>query len=90
MIEFRPDQTRYEQVAVILEERIKKGTYQPGQPIPSVTQMQQEFGIAKNTVYKTIALLQRRDLIYTVPNLGSFVMTEEELAKRRAEKDAAK
>ncbi|MFJ2033897.1 winged helix-turn-helix domain-containing protein [Streptosporangium sp. NPDC087985] len=77
MIEFRPDRPRWEQVADILRERINARAYKPGQPIPGISRMQQEFGIARMTADKVVKALQRDGLIYTVPNLGSFVADPE-------------
>jgi len=49
MIEFVADRPVWKQVADILRERIRNGTYRPRQPIPSETQLVGEFGIARGT-----------------------------------------
>ena len=73
MIEFAPDQPRWRQVADILRTRITDGTYPPRTRVPSVLQLQAEFGIAAATGQKVHRALREEGLIYTEPGLGSFV-----------------
>ncbi|MFF7228660.1 GntR family transcriptional regulator [Streptomyces sioyaensis] len=73
MIEFAPDRPRWRQVADVMRERIADGTYPPGTRIPSVLQLQSEFGIAGATGQKVHRALRTEGLIYTEPGLGSFV-----------------
>ncbi|MFE3326916.1 GntR family transcriptional regulator [Streptomyces sp. NPDC059176] len=73
MIEFAPDQPRWRQVAEVVRERIADGTYPPRSRVPSVLQLQAEFGIATATGQKVHRALRDEGLIYTEPGLGSFV-----------------
>lgn len=73
MIEFAPDQPRWRQVADVIRTRIADGTYAPRTRIPSVLQLQAEFGIAAATGQKVHRALREEGLIYTEPGLGSFV-----------------
>jgi DNA-binding transcriptional regulator YhcF (GntR family) len=73
MIEFAPDQPRWRQVAAVIRERIADGTYPPRSRVPSVLQLQAEFGIAAATGQKVHRALRDDGLIYTEPGLGSFV-----------------
>ncbi|MGP3921553.1 GntR family transcriptional regulator [Nonomuraea sp. 10N515B] len=72
MIEFEPDRFRWEQVADILRQRISDGTYPPKHLLSEVRLMQ-EFGVARGTLRKAMQRLRDEKLIYTIPNLGSFV-----------------
>ncbi|GAB7049524.1 GntR family transcriptional regulator [Catenuloplanes indicus] len=63
----------YLQLAEILAERIQRGEWPPNRPIPSETQLTQEFGIARNTARKAIAVLRERGLVFTVPQRGTYV-----------------
>ena len=45
----------------------------PDRPVPSESQLQQEFGIARGTARKGIALLREQGLVVTVRGRGSFV-----------------
>lgn len=56
-----------------MRQRIADGTYSPGARIPSVIQLQEEFGIAGVTGQKVHRALRAESLIYTEPGLGSFV-----------------
>lgn len=63
----------YVQVAEILRARIEAGALLPDRPVPSEAQLQQEFGIARGTARKGIALLREQGLVITVRGRGSFV-----------------
>jgi GntR family transcriptional regulator len=73
VIEFAPDQPRWRQVAEVVRRRIADGTYAPRTRVPSVLQLQAEFGIAAATGQKVHRALREEGLIYTEPGLGSFV-----------------
>lgn len=72
MIEFEPDRFRWEQIADTLRQRISDGTYRPKHLLSEV-QLMQEFGVARGTLRKAMQRLRDEKLIYTIPNLGSFV-----------------
>ncbi|WP_328876258.1 GntR family transcriptional regulator [Streptomyces sp. NBC_00287] len=57
----------------MIRQRIADGTYAPRTRVPSVVQLQQEFGIAGATGQKVHCQLREDGLIYTKPGLGSFV-----------------
>ncbi|MCC3770228.1 winged helix-turn-helix domain-containing protein [Streptomyces sp. UNOC14_S4] len=76
MIEFVPDIPRWRQVADVMRQRIKNGTYPPRSRVPSVVKLQEEFGIATATSQKVFNALRAEGLIYTEPGLGSFVSKE--------------
>jgi DNA-binding GntR family transcriptional regulator len=63
----------YVQVAGILRARIEAGQLLPDRPVPSETQLQQEFGVARGTARKAIALLRDQGLVVTVKGRGSYV-----------------
>jgi len=63
----------YVQVAEILRARIEAGELQPDRPVPSESQLQQEFGVARGTARKGIALLREQGMVVTVRGRGSFV-----------------
>jgi GntR family transcriptional regulator len=65
---------RYRQIAGIIRERIERGEIQPQRPVPSEVQIEQEFGVARATARKAIAVLRDAGLVVTVPGLGTFVV----------------
>lgn len=64
---------RYRQIAAIIGGRIERGELEPNRPIPSEVQIESEFGVARSTARKAVALLREQNLIVTVPGLGSYV-----------------
>lgn len=63
----------YRQVATILRERIESGTYPAGSQLPTEASMVEEFGVARDTVRRAIALLAEDSLVVTSHGRGSYV-----------------
>jgi GntR family transcriptional regulator len=63
----------YVQIADIVASRIERGELVPHRPIPSETQIRQEFGVARDTARQAVALLRERGLVYTIAHRGTFV-----------------
>lgn len=72
MNDFEPDRYKWAQIADIVRERIASGEYGPKFLISELS-LVQEFGVARDTVRKTMQALRDEGLIYTVRGLGSFV-----------------
>jgi GntR family transcriptional regulator len=62
----------YQQLAAILRARIESGEIGPREPLPSITTLVQETGLAVGTVRKAISVLVEEGLAYTVPGRGTF------------------
>ncbi|WP_405088205.1 GntR family transcriptional regulator [Microbispora sp. NBC_01389] len=77
MIEFRPDQLKWEAVLEEIRRRIRTGEYQVGHPIPGEPRMAEEFGIAKGTARRVINELLKAGDVYTVLGKGTFVADPE-------------
>lgn len=67
---------KYQQLAGILRARI--ATLEPGDPIPSETELETETGLARGTIKKAIGVLRDEGLIVTTRGLGSFVAEKDE------------
>jgi GntR family transcriptional regulator len=65
------------QLAAILVARISRGDYPPRRAIPSESQLMGEFGIARGTVRKTVALLGELSYVHTVPGRGTYVTEQQ-------------
>jgi DNA-binding GntR family transcriptional regulator len=63
----------YVQVADVIAARIAEGTYVANRPIPSEIRLQQEFGVARDTVRAAVGLLRTRGLVFTVRGKGTYV-----------------
>jgi DNA-binding GntR family transcriptional regulator len=60
-------------VADWLREDIEAGVYAPGQRLPSITALVQEYGIARSTALKAQRLLIADGLAENSPGMGLFV-----------------
>ena len=78
--EAEPD---YRQLAAILRARILAGRIAPGHVLPSEKQLEQEFGLSRNTSRRAIALLRDEGLVVTVAGRGSYAAAEDELQRYR-------
>jgi DNA-binding GntR family transcriptional regulator len=62
----------YQQLSGILRTRIAKGEWRSG-PLPSVKQLQQEYGVGRDTVLRAIDILREEGLVFTVPRRGTYI-----------------
>lgn len=62
-----------ERVATDLRRRIEAGEFEPGQALPSVTELAAEYGVARATVSKALHALVADGLVVTRPRWGAFV-----------------
>ncbi len=67
----------YQQIAAILRGRIERGEYQPGQRLPSIMTLMQEYGVAHLTANKALRLLVTEGLAELSPGRGFYVRTAE-------------
>lgn len=63
----------YSHIADVLRARIRSGTYSPGRLLPSEKALSAEFGVARNTLRRALAELDRDGLVETVPGRGRIV-----------------
>lgn len=63
----------YRQVAAVLRERIDSGEIPAGRRIPSLVEMEQEFGVARDTLRKAVQVLKDDGLVQTVTGMGVYV-----------------
>lgn len=67
----------YVEIADAIAARIESGELAPNDPIPSEKTIEQEFGCARGTARRAVQELRDRDLVYTVPQRGTFVKAHE-------------
>lgn len=65
--------TPYRQLADILKARIARGDWAEGRPIASETRLVQEYGLARSTVRRAIAVLVEDGVVWTVQGRGTYV-----------------
>lgn len=66
----------YRQLAGLLRDRIAAGEFRPGDALPSEKDLQQEHGLARETVRRAMRVLRDEGLVVTIPGRGTFVPPE--------------
>src|SRR3954451_17040789 len=63
----------HRQIGAQLRARIHRGDWAPGERLPSIPSLATQFGVAKQTVQRTIDQLRIEGLLITRPGSGTFV-----------------
>jgi DNA-binding GntR family transcriptional regulator len=63
----------YRQIAEILKRRIMSGQYPPHTRIPTESELVEAFEVARTTARRAVSALRDEDLVYTVPQRGTYV-----------------
>ncbi|MEN3309529.1 MAG: GntR family transcriptional regulator [Micromonosporaceae bacterium] len=63
----------HRQIAAALRAQIRRGDWGPGERLPSIPAIAQLFGVAKQTVQRTIDQLRIEGLLITKPGSGTYV-----------------
>jgi GntR family transcriptional regulator len=63
----------HRQIAADLRIRIREGEWEPGQRLPSIPAIASYYGVAKQTVQRTIDQLRLEGLLITKPGSGTYV-----------------
>ncbi|HLL66398.1 MAG TPA: GntR family transcriptional regulator [Micromonosporaceae bacterium] len=63
----------HRQIAAQLRARIHRGDWGPGERLPSIPAMATQYGVAKQTVQRTVDQLRIEGLLITRPGSGTFV-----------------
>jgi DNA-binding transcriptional MocR family regulator len=74
VIDYESEFTVKEQIAADIRRRIEAGEWGPRKRLPSVTTLEQQYEVARNTILEALGLLRDQRVIYTVKNRGSFVL----------------
>ena len=64
---------RYARLAQLLHQRIDKGVWKPGDHLPAIDDLMQEFDVARVTVRQAVALLARDGLVNVSRGRGTVV-----------------
>lgn len=63
----------YQQIAADLRRKIETGELAPGDMVPSITRLTQEYEVSKGTAVKALDVLRREGLTRPVAGWGTFV-----------------
>ncbi len=61
------------QVATLLRNRITEGQMRPGERMPTLDELEREFGVARVTVRQAVELLEKEGLVRREQGRGTFV-----------------
>ncbi|MEU5429005.1 winged helix-turn-helix domain-containing protein [Streptomyces olivoreticuli] len=67
----------FEQLAGILRARIARGDWKPRRPIPAESRLGEEYELSRPTVRRAIAALVADDVLFVVPQRGTYVQGSE-------------
>ena len=63
----------YRRVADEIRAKIEAGELLPGEQVPSMARLAEEYGISRGTARRVLTTLRDEGLIYITPGWGSFV-----------------
>jgi DNA-binding GntR family transcriptional regulator len=63
----------YRAVSSALRERIRAGEWLPGEQIPSVRKLAEQYGVSIGTARRAVAVLRDEGLVTVTPNWGAFI-----------------
>jgi DNA-binding GntR family transcriptional regulator len=69
----RSGEPPYRVIASDLRARIEAGEFRPGDALPSITRLSQEYGVAKTTAQKALQVLKDEGLARGVQGWGTIV-----------------
>ncbi|MDD3167178.1 MAG: GntR family transcriptional regulator [Bacteroidales bacterium] len=72
-IDFKSTKGIFQQIADTLAHRILEGLLKPGDRVPSVRDLAEEFEVNRNTLLRTYALMQEAGIIENRRGVGFFV-----------------
>jgi DNA-binding GntR family transcriptional regulator len=64
----------YRQIAAQLRAQIASGAIPVGRRIPSLVELEQTYGVARDTLRKAVQVLKNEGLVETVNGMGVFVI----------------
>lgn len=64
---------KYQKIAQLIESEINTNNMPQGTKLPSINQLTEKYKVSKNTILKTLAVLEDNGVIYQVQGSGIFV-----------------
>jgi len=78
VIDFNSAIPFYYQLQIHIEDKIKSGSWKPGQKLPSEKSLCEHFNISRTVVRQTLSELASDNLIKTIKGKGSFVSSQKQ------------
>lgn len=76
MMQFKEQKSIYLQIAERLEERVLKGGWKNSERIPSIRETAIEMEVNPNTIMRTYAYLQEKEVIFNKRGIGYFTASD--------------
>ncbi|PYI55694.1 PLP-dependent aminotransferase family protein [Paenibacillus flagellatus] len=76
---------KYAELMNEIERRIEDGSIRGGQKLPSIRDLSDRYGCSKSTVVRAYAELEKRHVVYSVPQSGYYAVLKRVEADRRTE-----
>ena len=73
MAQDNSDPRAYVRIAAEVRARIESGDLAPGDPVPSITTLVQQHGVARETAAHALKVLAGEGLVRRYPGLGYYV-----------------
>ena len=77
-MDLKKNKPLYQQVATEIEFDILKGKYQPGEQLPTETELCESFSVSKITIRQAVQILVKKNLVKKVRGKGTFVLSIKE------------
>lgn len=83
-----PRRSKWRQAYAVICERIRSGELQPGDRVPTVHELMQEFSMSNTVAQKVHRALREAGLVETEPGTGSYVLEGAAEKLQAADEDA--
>ncbi|WP_236793894.1 winged helix-turn-helix domain-containing protein [Amycolatopsis sp. GM8] len=70
----------YEQMADLIEARIRAGELRPNEPLFAENKLANEYGVSLGTSRHAVRILRERGLVRTIPSKGVYVVPLDQVA----------
>ena len=87
-LEAGSDETLYGRLADNLAAQIEAGAFRPGDRIPSIRRLRDQFGVSVSTVLEALRLLEDRGLVRSQPQSGHYVQAPAPPSRREPDPSA--
>jgi GntR family transcriptional regulator len=85
MVDPQSPRPTYQQLAEVLRRRVVARDYLPGAKLPSESEMTDEYGVSRDVVRRTLAVLRAEGLVTSVQGRGSYVRAHRVVRRRAAD-----
>ncbi|WP_313804280.1 winged helix-turn-helix domain-containing protein [Cytobacillus sp.] len=78
-------ETKYQEIMKEILNRISDGRFNPGDKLPSIRSLSDEFDCSLNTIVKAYSEMEKEHKIYSVPKSGYYLLGSRQTESRSSE-----